>query len=53
MLKQAALIALASFIFFWACRYLIFKHPITAEDANKILVLIILVALGVLLIFCS
>ena len=35
----------ASVVFFLFCRYLVFKRPITAEDARKVFLLLIFLAL--------
>lgn len=47
MLSTSIWIAFASLIFFGLCRYLIYRRPITAEDANKVLVMSIIFALVV------
>lgn len=51
MLKQAALIVIASFVLFLICRYVIYRRPITAEDARKVYLAIIFSALGIYAIF--
>jgi len=50
MLEQAFLSVLASLIFYLVCRYVIFRRPIITEDANKVLVLFMLLAVVVLII---
>ena len=51
MLSRAIWIVFASVIFFLACRYLIYKRPITAEEARKVLLLLIFLVLGGVAIF--
>ena len=51
MLISSISIAALSIIFFLICRFLIYRRPITAEDANKVLVLAIAFIFIALVIF--
>ena len=51
MLMSSILIAVLSIVFFLVCRFVIYRRPITAEDANKVFFLAISFIFLVLAIF--